>query len=719
MDFLRGLVSDMDDEIQPVKKDNKIINDNMQRGFERLEQMFHLSMERSDKLQMNMDSFQLSSKIAMEELKRRFEESESKSGSEESTPQGLTPYLKGQGIPYFEDRRSSRRRENDIGRSRPERDTKCDKEDHYRMKHRQQKEGRRDYPSGSSEELDSFSTSSGSSSGTDSRRDHDAVYHRCSLSDRDLRMRNNDQQARLPNYYLQVAPEEFGKLRLRYLTVDAAVWFLTEYNDLNSRHENMPHISQFLTQTVQEDLCAHERARRKNQGRTTHLLYSGLHNLSERVTDVHVTTPAQYLSHLRGVVFPELPDGYKNSIKNFNGFNALLGKYQLRFVTRWKFLSQETSTEFHLPLEKQGFTEGMVGIFAEKISFDMGRRILHSISREKMRGCHGSFEELLILFNEQVALILEDTHRTARVSEVIYENNPKESVVKAVETPRELHSFGFDDQKICVDDSDQDTFDPPSEQKQNYVPDTFKSRVQASEQPNADDTNRGNPRGILRTFKREQGASPGGCVCDKGELCKYKHGPEELLRETWDSYQIRHFKSPYARPKDKVLELYPEVPKVVHMASTYDEENDQMLDGLVDEIISEDSNFTNEMIAAVCPGACYTQRVHRSGQLNLITGESISMGRVRFDSGALHGNYVSKELVDKHREHLSANLTKRNGTFNANDGQGYIAKPMKMCVWSMPGLALMVGLPHILRHFLDLFTEMLTDVKNEEVVQEL
>eukprot|EP01041_Mallomonas_annulata_P013754 gene13754-29249_t len=33
-----------------------------------------------------------------------------------------------------------------------------------------------------------------------------------------------------------------------------------------------------------------------------------------------------------------------------------------------------------------------------------------------------------------------------------------------------------------------------------------------------------------------------------------------------------------------------------------------------------------------------------------------------------------------------------------------------MCVWSMPGLDLIVGLPHILRHFLDLFTEMLTDL---------
>eukprot|EP01041_Mallomonas_annulata_P010090 gene10090-21025_t len=546
MNFLRGLVSDMDDEIQPVKKENKIINDNMQRGFERLKQMFHASIERSDKLQMNMDSFQLSSKNEMEELKRRFEQSQSKSCRGESSPQGLTPYFKGQGIPDFEDRRSSRRRGKDISRSRPESDVKGHKEDHYRIKHKQQKEGKRDYPSDSSE----------------------------------------------------VPPEEFGKLRLKYLTVDAV-----------------------------EDLCAHKRARKKNQGRTTHLLFSGLHNLSEqtilrmihrRVTDVHVTTPAQYL---------KLPDGYKNSIKNFNRFNAMLGKYQLRFVTRWKFSSQETSTEFHLPLEKQGFTEGMVGIFVEKIPFDMGKRILHSISREKMRECHGFFEEFLILFNEQVTMVLEDTHRTARVSEVIYKSNPKEPVIKAVETPRRLHSVGFNDQRRS---------------KENYVPDTFKSKFQASEQPKADDINKGNPRGILRTFKREQGASPGGCVCDKGDICKYKTGPEELLRETWDSYQIRQFKSPYARFKGK---LYPEAVKVVHVASTYDEKNDQMSDGLVDEIISEDSNITNAMLGAVCPEACYTQRVHRSGQLNLITGEPISMSRVLFDSEALHGSYISKELT--------------------------------------------------------------------------
>ena len=121
-------------------------------------------------------------------------------------------------------------------------------------------------------------------------------------------------------------------------------------------------------------------------------------------------------------------------------------------------------------------------------------------------------------------------------------------------------------------------------------------------------------------------------------------------------------------------------------------------------------------VASVCTGAII---ISNSGRLMLTN--------VLFDTGALHGSYISKDLIDKYRRNMKSRIRQVSGEVVLGDsntrikvserislpvefvdwkGQSYSAT-VDFCVWSMPGLDAIIGLPDILDNFLGFLVDML------------
>ena len=128
-------------------------------------------------------------------------------------------------------------------------------------------------------------------------------------------------------------------------------------------------------------------------------------------------------------------------------------------------------------------------------------------------------------------------------------------------------------------------------------------------------------------------------------------------------------------------------------------------------------------VASVCTGAIVVSSSRR-----------LKLPNVLFDTGALHGSYISKDLIDRYRQNVKSRIRKVSGEVVLGDSSTRvkvnerISLPMEFvdwkgkiytgmvdfCVWSMPGLDAIIGLPDILLHFLGFLVDMLEASRNEQ-----
>ena len=123
---------------------------------------------------------------------------------------------------------------------------------------------------------------------------------------------------------------------------------------------------------------------------------------------------------------------------------------------------------------------------------------------------------------------------------------------------------------------------------------------------------------------------------------------------------------------------------------------------------------------------------YREGEFES-AGCCIKMFNVLWDSGACHRSYISKDIVDKNRDKWKDNIVpfestvrladqvttvrtteivRGNLSFVYDDGNEISAK-VDAVVWEMSTMEFILGLPDILRNFLDLFVDMLRIARGE------
>ena len=146
-----------------------------------------------------------------------------------------------------------------------------------------------------------------------------------------------------------------------------------------------------------------------------------------------------------------------------------------------------------------------------------------------------------------------------------------------------------------------------------------------------------------------------------------------------------------------------------------------------------DLHFFSNLLKMKYPDVRTKVASMRAGSIILNGNEAIKLKRVILDSGALHSSYLSKNWVDRYRPDLKHHIRKVKGTVTLGDNETAIEVSERVslkvdfvdwqgaghsgivdfCVFSMPGLEAIVGLPDILKSYLELFITMLQRAKDE------
>ena len=326
--------------------------------------------------------------------------------------------------------------------------------------------------------------------------------------------------------YIQTEPREFGELKLERLTVDDAVRFLEKYNNLCSVHNHLvPHISRFIPLSVQQALIS---ARTSHRGKF-YKSYDGLYELSTKkvlsmihhaVIAAEVGNKKQYLEQLKRARFPMdiLGKDYQPTASNFKIMRDALAKFQMVFVTRWKFLKEKTPKSFHLSLQKKQHEIGMIQVFTEIIPFGIGKAILENIPLKNIRNCGNNFEQFLREFFDQVEYLMDCYRKAQFLNTIVYSERNREE--------REARRSKV---QMLDDHLDEDSYLELDQQSDDDIDDHVYALAPAG-QSSA-------PGRIIRP-QLETEKSPGGCIqlvqfgsCRKTG-CKYVHNDPAVLQAT-------------------------------------------------------------------------------------------------------------------------------------------------------------------------------------------
>ena len=135
----------------------------------------------------------------------------------------------------------------------------------------------------------------------------------------------------------------------------------------------------------------------------------------------------------------------------------------------------------------------------------------------------------------------------------------------------------------------------------------------------------------------------------------------------------RFFNSPYRASKAKVTEVYKDLPSKVTMltkgrspSTALLPEKTQCLD---DPIFEDSPHLVQMLMKSAFPEVEYIDKIHRSGKMLPYGEPSIPVCRALFDTGALSANYLSQELVDRHRDILSPCIRKVRGQVCLGDNE--------------------------------------------------
>jgi hypothetical protein len=214
--------------------------------------------------------------------------------------------------------------------------------------------------------------------------------------------------------------------------------------------------------------------------------------------------------------------------------------------------------------------------------------------------------------------------------------------------------------------------------------------------------------------------TPNGCFhllfkgeCLRKEKCTYSHDPA-VMAATYTAYVKMLENSKFKpRPYDSQKPAYGSVRVLQHSS----------LGAVIDPVM--DSVLYNTFLAAF-PGGSLVRHVMKKGLIDTLV-EGITVPKVLFDTGALHASYIDKAFVDMHREKLQYALSNCRAIARLADGTTTVVvdevckttitvidSKGKKHTATIPLLVLpssstdvIVGLPHILAAFGDLFRDMI------------
>ncbi len=182
------------------------------------------------------------------------------------------------------------------------------------------------------------------------------------------------------------------------------------------------------------------------------------------------------------------------------------------------------------------------------------------------------------------------------------------------------------------------------------------------------------PSSAPNSQRQKSDSSPNGCYkmlllgeCPNGERCSYSHD-RSVLQKTHSELEERLRQSKYKTfpaptraiiPRDNTRNDL----KKTQAAASHDlrtisvvladnVENDSKLQLLCEVCDPSLHELLRNMILSAVPEVTFYSSMHREGKINLTPEVQITLHKVLFDTGALHGSYIASRFVEEHQAAL-------------------------------------------------------------------
>lgn len=482
----------------------------------------------------------------------------------------------------------------------------------------------------------------------------------------------------------------------------------------------------------------------------------------------------------RSVYFPDLPRNYTPTPVNFQLFYDAILEYKKNFLTVFEILAEHNKK--HIPPLKYN-DGGLLKLFVDKIPFNYGTSFIKGKKSRTYENIYDFLRRFSKSLDKHYDTALESRSMQQNFGGTAYFSNAAKNTSAHNQPPpkrfdnRSRHTAPSRQRLNFLDQSDIDIEDELSaalgfsaalEEESEYYEDT--SRFSTNDLPadlvdepplhpvsQANSANREEPEVDVDDSAEQQlnelvaanaaardkakgkyGSGqkpeiPNGCFlmlmdgqCPRGDKCSYSHSTA-MLQKTHAYVSQKLKTSKYAVQKPASLSN-------IAMQEEFQLQSSlEKYDGLYQFDPALQDCFHQAVLHAI-PEASFLSPVHCGGNICLPRSD-VFIAKVLFDSGALHGSYMSENFLDRHREilqpyvvpcnvivTLADNKTRVGITervvlplqFKDSHGEDHTGK-ISLYVFGMTENDVIIGLPHIVLHFSELFKNMIDEAVKANV----
>ena len=553
------------------------------------------------------------------------------------------------------------------------------------------------------------------------------------------------------NHYTRIQPD-FEHIKLEKLNPPAVIRFLRDLSEYQEKHGISLRAGTLIDKKIINDLMADNHVFEWD--------YKTFYN-SSTVEILHLLQDAMkpksreaFMQQLTAYLDFKVPSNYSATVTNFKPLYRALLTYRTEFKQLYDFMSYENKRNIPPCNNKPG---GLVKLFVSKV---VPQRFAESIVNGMDKSSFQHIDDFFMVFYKKVQRAYDVYLKAKDASYLLGESasyttgsakgHHLSSTPGNSTAPRKFSSSYSDSSKRdgkhtltgrinalsarLVEDSDTDGSDNGLSKTGGYT----------SENNNEDDTEEGTK--VVRSLKyspeeldeldKQSSVStlnssfqkpkpqekdiPNGCFhllfkgeCARKEKCTYSHDPF-VMAATHAHYEKLLYSSKYKpRTQESSRAAYGSV-KVLQNANL-----GAVIDPAMDRILYD-------TFLAAFPGGSLVKHVLKKGLIDTLV-DAITVPKVLFDTGALHASYIDKAFVDMHRDKLQHALSNCRAVARLADGTTTVSvdevckttitvidsKGQKHTA-TIPLLVLpssttdvIVGLPHILAAFGDLFRDMI------------
>jgi hypothetical protein len=560
------------------------------------------------------------------------------------------------------------------------------------------------------------------------------------------------------NVTLTRTAPSYADIKLEYLTMSAIVKFIDAVNKYRIAYNIQLPVTTLVSDRVREQIIAHNKRMTSTQfyGMSSARLFRCV------LTEAQPKSKIMFYRQMQRDVKFDIPAGYKPSSNNFRPLFDQLLIYKNKFILHFEVMADNNEANVPPLKDKEG---GLIRLILDTIPFGYGRGAFRTMEQPTFDTIYDFWKLFLEILNEDF-----DVYEKSRIMTQRFSGTEYEAATRTASRPAVSRNVSFkksdntsrDDARTFHGVHAIEDFMEESANEENQ-PEVCHNPYLSSEEEESQ------LRGILNISNHEETEEvdseaeyisnavqqldaispsptparprvatsdphvgkhrPNGCLnmvqygtCVKGDKCTYSHDHSALIAK--HKYIQELLNNSKYKPKAGDFRRADSL-GVISLA-------DAEMENGIDQMLH--NSFLDSS-----PESSLVKAVYREAQISTMQDEPAVVPKVLFDTGAIHGSYVSKSFVDEHKHLLSAfRLSKTNRVKMADNKtimeitEAYLLSVSfrddtgnkhegTVLFWVLENCShdMIVGLPAIIQNFSELHKQMIDSAVDSGDLQTL